>query len=53
MNTTLPRLSFASRVAALAAAVLVTIGTLATIDRLAGADGAAPLMARVPTSATA
>ncbi len=42
-----PRLSITSRIAALAAAVLVTIGTLSTIDHLARADGAAPLMARV------
>jgi hypothetical protein len=51
MNTPLPQLTFARRSTAFAAAVLVTVATLATIDRLANPDRAAPLMARVHASA--
>lgn len=51
MNTQLPRPTFTNRVAAFAAAVLVTVGVLATIDHLANVDASAPLMARVQATA--
>ena len=41
------RTPFASRLAAFAASLLVTLGTLAAIHHLAGVEGASPLMARV------
>ena len=50
MNTTLPRTKIATQATALVAALVVTLATLGGIDRLAAADGAAPLMAQAQSA---